>query len=106
MHETIKFLFERTNPTYLETHERGAVIGEIKGETFLDEPTREHVPGKEVLDMNMVVDVKVDSFDQVNQVADCILDCVNPLIQGITDDQANEHFNIDEGSLSNMQDNS
>jgi len=56
--------------------------------------------------MNMVVDVKVDSFDQVNQVADCRLDCVNSLIQGITDDQANEHFNIDEGSLSNMQDNS
>ena len=34
MKQSSSYLKE-TNPTYLETHERGAVIGEIKGELFL-----------------------------------------------------------------------
>ena len=43
----------------------------------------------------------------MNQAADCILDCINSLVQGIIHDQAkvNVHFNIDEGNLSNIQDN-
>jgi len=97
---------EEINLTYLEPHERGARIGEIKEETFLDESTRENVPGTEVLDLNMAVDVKLNTFDQVNQAADCILDGINASVQGITGDQAkvNEHFNIDEDNLSNIQD--
>jgi len=53
---------EETNLTYLETHEREVVIREIKEETFLDEPTREHVPRTKVLDRNMLVDVEVNSL--------------------------------------------
>ena len=94
---------EETNLTCLETNERGVVIEEIKKETFLDEPTREHVPG---IDMNMAIDVKGSSFDQMNRAMDGIADCINSSIEDITQNQAkvNEHSNnIDEGNLSKFQ---
>ena len=83
---------EETNLTYLETNERGAVIEEIKKESFVDEPTREHVPG---IDLNMPIDVKDDSFDHMNQATDGIGDCINSSVEDITRDQAkvNEHSN-------------
>jgi len=63
--QSISYL-EETNPTHLETHERGAVTRELKEETFLDEPTREHVPGIEFSNLNMAFDIKVKSFGQLN----------------------------------------
>jgi len=70
----------------------------------LNEPTRGHVPEIEVLDLNMAIDVRANSFDQGNQAADCIVDCINSSVQDITHDKAKatEHSNIDEGNLSNI----
>jgi len=81
---------EETNPAYLEAHKGEAAIGELKKEAFLDEPTREHVPGIQVLDLNMKIDVKDNSFDQVSQATDCIVDCINSSVQDIAHDQAND----------------
>lgn len=83
----------------------GAVIEEIKKETFLDEPTTKHFPG---IDLNMIIDVKGNSFDQMNQATNAIVDCIKSSVQDITQDQAkvNEHSNnIDEGNLSNIPNN-
>ena len=97
---------EETNPAYLEAHEGEATIGEIIKEASLSEPTRECAPGIEVFDLNMKIDVKGNSFDQVSQVADCIVDCINSSVQDIGHDQVKvtERANIDEGDLSNIQD--
>jgi len=76
--QSISYL-EETNTAYLEALEGEAAIGEIREEAFLNEPTREHVLGIEVLDLNMKIDVKGNSFDQVSQVADCIV-CIKSLV--------------------------
>ena len=78
--ESISY-FEETNPTYLETHERGVVIEIIKKETFPHKPTREHVPG---IDLNMAIHIKGNSFDLMNQAADGITDCINSSVEDIT----------------------
>ena len=61
--QSISYL-EETNTAYLEALEGEAAIGEIREEAFLNEPTREHVPG---IDLNMAIDVKGNSFDKMNR---------------------------------------
>lgn len=90
---------EETNPTYPDAHDRGAVK-----ESFLDEPIREHVLGIEdhyVSDLSTEIDVQDNSFDQMNQEADCI----NLSVQEVKQDQAEviEHSSIYESNLPTIE---
>lgn len=102
---------EDTNLAYLDAHDKGVVVREIKEDTYIrehqeaQEAIGEHIPGMEdyqVSDVSIATNVTGISFDQMNQAeeADCI-DCIESSEEGFTQDQTKVigHSNIYESNL-------